>query len=125
MGYVYVLRCVLLCCAVHVDVIYHSAHYCIFSFEIQHMTTLYFIAQQHRKIREISNNMHHSFTFDEWHKHALRYDEIKGNNIWREEKSCNFYNHKLLSMRIIDIQNLMAKDDMFTLMFRLRGTLKR
>jgi hypothetical protein len=69
--------------------------------------------------------MHRSKSYEEWYQHALMYDEVKGNNIWREEKTSNFYDHTILSMRICNIQDMMAKDDMFTLMFRLRGTLKR
>jgi hypothetical protein len=101
-----------------------SYHYTHTAAMLQYYIVYYFI-NQHRRIREISSAMHQSMTYEEWHRQALLYDEVKGNILWREEKTSHFYNHTLLSMRIADIREMVARDDVFTLMFRLRGTLKR
>ena len=69
--------------------------------------------------------MHNSKSYDEWCQNALIYDEIQGNNIWREKPKSMFYDHELVQSRINSIQEMIANDDVFTLMFRLRGSIKR
>lgn len=78
-----------------------------------------------RKRKQIEDKLANANCYSEWELNAKLLDEFDGKIKWIQDENSNFYNPKILRKRINDIKELMQKDDIFNLMFKLRGGLSR
>ena len=62
---------------------------------------------------------------DEWMDLAERIDSIQGNDIWRSNNDSQLYERGRISARIDEFVHLMRRQDIFELMFVLRGGIGR
>lgn len=63
--------------------------------------------------------------YSAWKQDADELDKLIGYDKWRSTDSSPFFDYKLLNKRIIDTVDMIARGDVFNLMFRLRGGLAR
>lgn len=78
-----------------------------------------------RLIRQLQTEQQQSVTQDEWMDLAERIDNIQGNDIWRSDPNCPLYERERISARIDEFVHLMRRQDIFELMFVLRGSIGR
>jgi len=62
---------------------------------------------------------------DEWFDLAEKIDNIQGNDVWRSDNSSQLYEGHRISARIDEFVHLMRRQDIFELMFVLRGGIGR
>ena len=62
---------------------------------------------------------------DEWMELAERIDNIQGDDIWRSNPQCQLYEQDRIQARIGEYIQLMRRNDIFELMFVLRGGIGR
>ena len=78
-----------------------------------------------RERKKIEDKLANANSYSEWELNAKLLDEFDGKMKWIQDENSNFYNPKVLRKRINDIKELMQKNDIFNLMFKLRGGLCR
>lgn len=78
-----------------------------------------------RLTRQLQREQSESVTQDEWMDLAERIDNIQGNDIWRSDPNCQLYERDRISARIDEFVHLMRRQDIFELMFVLRGSIGR
>ncbi len=78
-----------------------------------------------RLIRQLLLEQQQAATQEEWMELAERIDQIQGNDIWRSDPSCALYERERISARIDEIVHLMRRQDIFEIMFVLRGSIGR
>jgi TAG lipase/steryl ester hydrolase/phospholipase A2/LPA acyltransferase len=83
-----------------------------------------FSARQ-RLIRQLQEEQTTTATQDDWMDLAERIDSIQGNDVWRSDPNCPLYERDRISARIDEFVHLMRRQDIFELMFVLRGSIGR
>mmetsp|Transcript_29092 Transcript_29092/g.79858 ORF Transcript_29092/g.79858 Transcript_29092/m.79858 type:complete len:875 (+) Transcript_29092:185-2809(+) len=78
-----------------------------------------------RMIRQLREEQRRAATQDEWMDLAERIDTIQGNDVWRSDPSSAHYERERISARIDEYVHLMRRQDIFELMFVLRGSIGR
>mmetsp|Transcript_8731 Transcript_8731/g.18118 ORF Transcript_8731/g.18118 Transcript_8731/m.18118 type:complete len:883 (-) Transcript_8731:151-2799(-) len=78
-----------------------------------------------RLIRQLREEQRRAPTQDEWMDLAEKIDCIQGNDVWRSDPSCQYYERDRISARIDEYVHLMRRQDIFELMFVLRGSIGR
>jgi hypothetical protein len=83
------------------------------------------ITSRGRKKKALLDKMKETKSFDEWQDAAIELDVLQGNDLWRVEDDSSLVDHKTLQRRIMFIQEMLRRGDIFDLMFRLRSGLSR
>lgn len=78
-----------------------------------------------RLIRHLKALQNRATTQDEWMDLAERIDNIQGNDVWRSDPTCFFYERDRIEARVDEFVHLMRRRDIFELMFVLRGGIGR
>jgi len=78
-----------------------------------------------RMIKQVRRHMRKAGTYAEWRKYAELADQLQGNEAWRKDPECTFYDRETLQHRIDELTDLINKGDIFQLMFTLRGGIYR
>lgn len=78
-----------------------------------------------RKRNAIEEAMKNAKTYAEWKRYAEELDALIGFDKWRLEEDSGLYNVKVLKKRMKDIRAMLNSEDVFNMMFRLRGALSR
>jgi len=78
-----------------------------------------------RLIRNLQKDQDEASSQDEWMDLAERIDNIQGNDVWRSENNSQLYEGHRISARIDEFVHLMRRQDIFELMFVLRGGIGR
>jgi TAG lipase/steryl ester hydrolase/phospholipase A2/LPA acyltransferase len=78
-----------------------------------------------RLIHQLQGEQQCAITQDEWMDLAERIDNIQGNDVWRSDPNCPLYERDRISARIDEFVHLMRRQDIFELMFVLRGSIGR
>ena len=78
-----------------------------------------------RLIRQLRNEQVHAQSQDDWMDLAEKIDAIQGNDLWRSDPNCPLYERDRISARIDELVHLMRRQDIFELMFVLRGSIAR
>ena len=78
-----------------------------------------------RLIRNLQQKQDEATTQDEWMDLAEKIDNIQGNDVWRSTNSSQLYEENRISARIDEFVHLMRRQDIFELMFVLRGGIGR
>lgn len=78
-----------------------------------------------RVIRQLREQQRTVSTQDEWMDLAERIDFIQSNDEWRNDPSSSYYDYDRISARIDEFVHLMRRQDIFELMFVLRGSIGR
>jgi TAG lipase/steryl ester hydrolase/phospholipase A2/LPA acyltransferase len=76
-------------------------------------------------IRQLQKEQNNAQTQDEWMEIADQIDTIQGNDLWRSDPNCPLYESDRISARIDEFVHLMRRNDIFDLMFTLRGGIAR
>jgi Domain of unknown function (DUF3336) len=64
-------------------------------------------------------------TQDEWMDLAERIDTIQGDDVWRTDTDCPLYERERIQSGIDELVHLMRRQDIFKLLFLLRGNIGR
>ena len=83
------------------------------------------LTQKGRMKRALEIASQNAETYDEWEDCARKLDEFMGMQKWIENDMSPLYDSRLLRRRIIDIKKMMVQNDVFNLIFKLRGGLSR
>jgi len=78
-----------------------------------------------RLIRSLQQQQEESSSQNEWMDLAERIDNIQGNDVWRSDNNSQLYEGHRISARIDEFVHLMRRQDIFELMFVLRGGIGR
>ena len=78
-----------------------------------------------RLIRQLEQEQQRAVTQDEWMDLAERIDTIQGNDVWRSDPECALYERERIKARVDEFVHLMRRQDIFELMFVLRGGIAR
>jgi hypothetical protein len=78
-----------------------------------------------RLIGQLRQEQHRASSQDEWMDLAERIDHVQGNDVWRSDPNCALYERERISARIDEFVHLMRRQDVFDLMFVLRGSIGR
>ena len=81
--------------------------------------------RKHRALKEARMAMRDARDYEEWKLAAERLDELEGHREWRIRPESLLYDHEVLQSQIDELNAMMQKQDVFGLMFRLRGSLSR
>jgi len=78
-----------------------------------------------RLIRNLQKQQNEALSQGEWMDLAERIDNIQGNDVWRSNDDSQLYERDRISARIDEFVHLMRRQDIFELMFVLRGGIGR
>eukprot|EP00536_Pseudo-nitzschia_multiseries_P014717 jgi/Psemu1/327636/estExt_fgenesh1_pg.C_7590004 len=78
-----------------------------------------------RLICNLKDQQEQASSQDEWFDLAEKIDNIQGNDVWRSDNSSQLYEQQRISARIDEFVHLMRRQDIFELMFVLRGGIGR
>jgi TAG lipase/steryl ester hydrolase/phospholipase A2/LPA acyltransferase len=78
-----------------------------------------------RLIKSLEEQQQNAVTQDEWMDLAERMDSLNGNDAWRSDPNCQLYERDRISARVDEFVHLMRRQDIFELMFVLRGSIGR
>jgi len=78
-----------------------------------------------RLIRNLQQQQDEALLQDEWMDLAERIDNVQGNDVWRSDNNSQLYERSRISARIDEFVHLMRRQDIFELMFVLRGGIGR
>jgi TAG lipase/steryl ester hydrolase/phospholipase A2/LPA acyltransferase len=78
-----------------------------------------------RLIGQLHKQQAESKSQDEWMDLAERIDSVQGHDVWRSDPKCALYEQDRISHRIDEYVHLMRRNDIFELMFTLRGGIHR
>lgn len=78
-----------------------------------------------RLIRNLQKQQDEASSQDDWMDLAERIDNIQGNDVWRSDNNSQLYEGHRISARIDEFVHLMRRQDIFELMFVLRGGIGR
>ena len=87
----------------------------------------FFFSSSHvRLIRSLRYQQQHEATNqDEWMDLAERIDQLQRHDVWRTDPNCPLYERERITARIDEYVHLMRRNDIFELMFVLRGSIGR
>ena len=83
------------------------------------------VFSKYAKIRTLRKQMHASADYYEWRRIACKLDDLLGNLDWIEEDFSPLYNYQMVKQQMQRIERMVYGWDIFGLMFRLRGSLRR
>eukprot|EP01041_Mallomonas_annulata_P011153 gene11153-23313_t len=83
------------------------------------------LSEKGNRKRKIQLNMENANSYGEWKHLAEQLDEMLGLTKWREIENSPLYDSRVLKKRIYDLRSMIRRNDVFGLMFRLRGGLAR
>ena len=83
------------------------------------------ITKYGRSKRRIEQCMAEANTYPEWKRYAEELDALDNLDQWRLNEESALYDLKILKKRMADIRSMMNGEDIFHMMFRLRGSLAR
>lgn len=83
------------------------------------------MSRRNRDAKSCRQRMRTAADYEEWKEWAERLDELEGHAEWRKRSDSLLYDHKVLQQQINDLNAMMNSEDVFGLMFRLRGSLSR
>ncbi|KAL7580505.1 hypothetical protein ACA910_003634 [Epithemia clementina (nom. ined.)] len=78
-----------------------------------------------RLIRQLRHEQQQTTSQDEWMDLAERIDHIQANDVWRSDPNSPLYERNRICARIDEYVHLMRRQDIFELMFVLRGSIGR
>lgn len=78
-----------------------------------------------RLIRQLQRKQQTAGSQDEWMDLAEQMDSIQGNDTWRSDPNCSLYESERIAARMDEYVHLMRRQDIFDLMFTLRGGIGR
>ena len=78
-----------------------------------------------RLIRQLQRKQQVALTQDDWMDLAEQMDSIQGNDVWRSNPHCALYESDRIQARMDEFVHLMRRNDIFDLMFTLRGGIGR
>ncbi|GKY91333.1 hypothetical protein MPSEU_000105500, partial [Mayamaea pseudoterrestris] len=78
-----------------------------------------------RLLRQLQAEQSVASSQEEWMDLAERMDAIQNNDVWRSDPNCPIYERDRISARIDELVHLMRRQDIFELMFVLRGSIGR
>ena len=78
-----------------------------------------------RLIRQLQRKQQSALTQDEWMDLAKQMDSIQGNDVWRSNPNGVLYESDRRAVRMDEFVHLMRRQDIFDLMFTLRGGIAR
>jgi TAG lipase / steryl ester hydrolase / phospholipase A2 / LPA acyltransferase len=81
--------------------------------------------RKHRDLKEARAAMRDARDYEEWKLAAEKLDELEGHHEWRIRPDSLLYDHEVLQSQIDELNAMMQRQDVFGLMFRLRGSLSR
>lgn len=84
-----------------------------------------FLTVNGRQRRKLKLGLQNAKSFAEWMDYATQYDRLNGGLKWRQDDSSEFYDEKKLRERIENISRMTHNNDIFSLIYRLRGGLGR
>lgn len=85
-----------------------------------------FLSCNSRNEKELMNHMAKTAkTYREWKIFAEQLDKLRGYDKWRSVDEDLLFDYRILKKRIEDTVQMIKQDDIFNLMFRLRGALAR
>lgn len=88
-------------------------------------TLLANFSSRSRLIRTLQQQQDRALSQDEWFDLAEKIDNIQGNDVWRTDNDSYLYEGHRISARIDEFVHLMRRQDIFELMFVLRGGIGR
>ena len=78
-----------------------------------------------RQLNAIKESMKTAKSYAEWKRCAEELDALNSLDKWRLEEDSSLYDVKVLKKRMADIRTMLNSEDVFNMMFRLRGALSR
>ena len=78
-----------------------------------------------RILKRLGNEMNKARTYKEWKVLAEEEDAVNGFSSWRDKNESSLYDYHVLARRIDDLNEMMKRNKLFDMMFRLRGGLAR
>ena len=75
--------------------------------------------------KNIQDRMKSAKSYSEWKRYAEDLDALDNLDKWRLDEECNLYDVTVLKKRMSDIRTMMNSEDVFHMMYRLRGALAR
>jgi len=83
------------------------------------------VSSRSRLIRQLRAQQNKAETQNEWMDLAEKIDNIQGNDVWRSDPECPLYERERIAARVDEYVHLMRRQDIFELMFALRGGINR
>jgi len=83
------------------------------------------VSSRSRLIRKLLAQQNKAETQNEWMDLAEKIDNIQGNDVWRSDPECPLYERERIASRVDEYVHLMRRQDIFELMFALRGGINR
>ena len=84
-----------------------------------------YLTSKGRYLKKLHAGLDKATTFREWYEYALEIDKVTGGIDWRELDYSRSYDQKAIRQRISNIDYMIKKKDIFSLIFRLRGGISR
>ena len=84
-----------------------------------------YLTSNGRYLKKLRAGLDKAVTFREWYEYATEIDKVTGGIDWREVDYSRSYDQKAIRQRISNIDYMMKKKDIFSLIFRLRGGISR
>jgi len=83
------------------------------------------MSSRSRLISQLKAEQNSVGTQNEWMDLAEKIDNIQGNDVWRSNPDCPLYERDRIASRIDEYVHLIRRQDVFELMFTLRGGIHR
>lgn len=83
------------------------------------------VSSRSRLVRQLRAQQKKAETQNEWMDLAEKIDNIQGNDVWRSDPECPLYERERIAARVDEYVHLMRRQDIFELMFALRGGINR
>ncbi|CAM9431088.1 unnamed protein product [Phaeothamnion confervicola] len=81
--------------------------------------------RKHADMKACKQRMTEAGSYEEWRAWAEKLDELEGHDVWRKRPDSLLYDHKVLQKQIDELNAMIQREDVFALMFTLRGSLSR
>lgn len=114
-----ILRNIALCGSLQAFIMSWSGITQFLSWSLQHFT-----AKGHEILR-LNDEMTKAKTYAEWRALAEDLDMVRGVDHWRNNDISPLFDNRKLRKRIVDTQDMIKRENIFDLMFRIRGGLCR
>jgi hypothetical protein len=83
------------------------------------------LSKKGRYRKKLVDSMSKAKTYAEWKRYAEELDILDGFDKWRKEETSTLYDARVLKKRMNGIKSMIENNDVFNLIFRLRGALAR
>lgn len=84
-----------------------------------------YLSEKGKTMRDIAKRLSAAQNYSAWIQQANELDRWNGYDKWRSTDTSSLFDYKILKKRITDTLDMIARGDVFNLMFRLRGGLAR